>query len=261
MRTLQRLIIPALDVCAEVGLYVRLAGAATLDVEERHVAMLRRGGAAHGHVLRCVLARHVVAEEHGGADRGSPRRLGDVHAGDARHRPRRERAGDRPSPGGLGFLGHGAPVARRARQWPVVVPSHLRVGGGPVSGPRDRHRRTSRRATSISVWRSRRSTGCRTSPPTSPGSSRFVKEQPELADDVSVIIVDNASNLELSVHGSRARRARLQSQPRRCRWLRPRPVGASPPRPGDPRAVHGRRHRLRTRGDRPHGGLPPLRRR
>ena len=43
MRTLQRLIIPALDVCPEVELYVRLSGPATLDVEDREVT-LRKGG-------------------------------------------------------------------------------------------------------------------------------------------------------------------------------------------------------------------------
>ena len=46
MRTLQRLIIPALDVCPEVELYVRLSGAATLDVEDGEI------GFRHGGVLR-----------------------------------------------------------------------------------------------------------------------------------------------------------------------------------------------------------------
>ena len=43
MRTLQRLIIPALDVCPEVEMYLRLSGPATLDVEDRQV-LLRQGG-------------------------------------------------------------------------------------------------------------------------------------------------------------------------------------------------------------------------
>ena len=43
MRTLQRLIIPGLDVCPEVEMYLRLSGPATLDVEDRQV-LLRKGG-------------------------------------------------------------------------------------------------------------------------------------------------------------------------------------------------------------------------
>ncbi len=43
MQTLQRLLIPALDLCTEVGLYLRLSGPATLDVANRHI-LLRAGG-------------------------------------------------------------------------------------------------------------------------------------------------------------------------------------------------------------------------
>ena len=202
MRTLQRLIIPALDVCAEVGLYLRLAGAATLDVEERQVAM-RAGGVLRTDTFFGVFSlgtwsqKSTVEQIVVRLDVSGTFTLETI----VTDLDGNERAIDRRQvESGSSVVG--APVARRARRvvccGSVSPVSRRRAGFGPSRSPP----RTSQLARSISVWRSRRSTACRTSPPTSPGSAGSSRSSRSIAEDVSVIIVDNASNLELSVHGS-----------------------------------------------------------
>ena len=258
MRTLQRLIIPALDVCPEVELYVRLSGAATLDVEDGEITLRQRRRGAHRHLLRRLLARSVERADHASARRRRTRPHRGVRPRDDGHEPRRGgTGGGSPARRRLDVDG-GRARARRPRRGSAVVPADLRVG----------------RRRSCADWR------CQTAD--------------EPARDVHLGVVDH----DLQPHGlrrgqprqvgpdvqgaSRDRRGRLdhhrrqrrqprtadprrhaggdrqEPEPRRCRRLRPWAVGAPPARTGDPCAVHGRRRRVRAGGDRPDRCLPAL---
>ena len=159
--------------------------------------------APHGHVLRRVLARPVGAAEHGRADRHRPRHLGLVHVGDAGHRPRRSGAVDRSAAGRPGFPARSScPTLAELGEGLLWFRLTCESAEGRLRALGDHHRRRA---------------GARRPPRCGdhdvqpdalrrrqhrPARASSFKAQPETADDVSVIIVDNARNLELPVHGA-----------------------------------------------------------
>ena len=201
MRTLQRLIIPALDVCTEVGLYVRLAGAATLDVEERHVAM-RTGAVLRTDTFFGVFSlgtwsqkstvEQIVVRLDVSGTFTLETFVTDLDGN--------ERAIDRRQ------VESGSSV--------TVLPSLAALGSGLLwfrltcesaegrfraleIATSDEPAREVHLGVAITTFNRMPYVAANMA-----RLGRFVKEQPELAEDVSVIIIDNASNLELSVHGS-----------------------------------------------------------
>ena len=254
MRTLQRLIIPALDVCPEVE-HVRPAVRARRRSTSRTArSLLRQGGVgAHGHLLRRVLARPV------GRSRARSSRSSvdlDISGSFALETlvtdlDGQERVVDRRQ----------VDAATSARS---AVPELAELGEGllwfrltceSAEGRLRALEITTDDEPARDVHLGVAITTFNRMPYVAANIARLsqlFKAHPDTAEDVSVIIVDNAAQPRAAAPRRRAGRDRAQPQPRRRRRLRPRAVGAPPPRAGDPRAVHGRRHRLRAGGDRPH---------
>ena len=200
MRTLQRLIIPALDVCPEVELYVRLSGPATLDVEDREVT-LRKGGVVRTDTFfgvfslgrwgaltsvrrvsvgldvtgACVLETMVTGLD--GKERVVDRQHVDASTSVV--------AGPELAELGAGLLWFRLTcdsAEARLRGLEVVTADE------PA---RDVHLgvaiTTYNRMAYVAVNLAR--------------LGRLFKEHPETAEDVSIVIVDNAANLELPIRG------------------------------------------------------------
>jgi len=200
MRTLQRIIVPALDVCSEVELYVRLSAAATIDIEDRQIQMRRGGdlrtdtyfgvvslGTWRDHTtLRRLSLRldatgtfdvEALVTDLDGADRTVATFELDSHASIAELPPVRELA-----PGLLWFRVRCTSAEGRVRNLEIVTPDE------PA---RDVH-------LGVAITTFNRM------PYVAANVARLVrmfKENPETAESVSVIIVDNAANLELPVPG------------------------------------------------------------
>ena len=200
MRTLQRLIIPALDVCPEVELYVRLSGAATLDVEDREIT-LRKGGVVRTDTFfgvfslgrwaalttlrrvavgldvtgACVLETMVTSLD--GRERVVDRQLVDASTSTVAL-PELAELGA----GLLWFRLTCESAEARLRGLELVTADE------PA---RDVHLgvaiTTYNRMAYVAVNLAR--------------LGRLFKEHPETAEDVSLIIVDNAANLELPIRG------------------------------------------------------------
>ena len=200
MRTLQRLIIPALDVCPEVGLYVKLSGPSTLDVEQRHVSM-RAGGELRTDTYFGVFSLGVWSTE--SVVRNLVVRVdasGEfavesiVTAPDGRERVVDERqigagSSDIALPS-LDDLGQGLLWFRL-----VCRSAEGRVRGFEIGTP-DEPARQVHLGLAITTFNRMPYVAANVA-----RLNRLFKEHPDTADDVSVLIVDNASNLELSIPG------------------------------------------------------------
>ncbi len=200
MRTLQRLIVPALDVCSEVELYVRLGAAATLDVEDRQIWMRRGGdlrtdtyfgvvslGTWNDHTTLQHLALRLdatgsfeveaVVTDLGGAERTVARLELDCHTA-LLPLPSLAELGT----GLLWFRVRCTSAEGRVRNLEIVTADEpaREVHLGVVITTFNRMPYVAANVARL---------------------VRMFKEQPETADSVSVLIVDNAANLELPIPG------------------------------------------------------------
>lgn len=201
MQSLQRLVIPALDVCPEVGMYVRLSGAATLDVDQRHL-VLRHGGTLRTDTFFGAFSlgvwTHESVVEHL-AVRADATGDFDVEA-IVTARDGEERV-----------VASGVLDAEHEL---VELPALATLGGGGLLWLRVRCTSSDGRLRTLEFV-----TADEPARPVHLGVamttfnrlpyvaanvarlSHLFKERPDVADDVSVVIVDNARNLELSVPG------------------------------------------------------------
>ena len=200
MRTLQRLIIPGLDVCPEIGMYLGLSGPATLDVEDRHVVM-RRGGVLRTDTFFGVFSLGVWAHESVVEDlgvrfdvAGSFRVEIVVTSPDRVERVVTTSEVDATS----GVVG--VPALSTLGRGLLWIRITCESGEGRVRGveivTRDAPARDVHLGVAITTYNRMPYVAANVS-----RMARLFKEQPETADDVSVLIVDNARNLELAVHG------------------------------------------------------------
>lgn len=200
MRTLQQLIIPALDVCAEIGMYVRLSGRASLDVDQRHIVM-RSGGELRTDTFFGVFSLGVWSRESVVKNltcRAEVTGTFDVEAVVS-------------SPDGTERVVHRGQFDAATRELGLPPLEDLGLGllwlrlrctsdEGRVRSLEfatdDAPAQDVHLGVAITTFNRMPYVAANVS-----RMARLFKEQPQVAEDITVLIVDNAENLELSVHG------------------------------------------------------------
>jgi GT2 family glycosyltransferase len=200
MRTLQRLIIPALDVCSEIGLYLRLQGPATIDIDQREVVM-RRGGEVRTDTFFGVFSlgvwqKETIVEELGLRVDVVGTMVFEVLATghDGAERPIAEQVID----SSVSIID--LPPLRTLGEGLLWVRLRCQSAEGRLRGleivTRDAPARPVHLGVAITTFNRMPYVAANVA-----RLARQFKEHPETAEDVTVLIIDNASNLELSVHG------------------------------------------------------------